>query len=132
MLNPSTADATTDDATLRACLRRARDRGFGRLTVLNLFALRATDPAHLRYAADPVGPGNEATLRNGLSDLQTDDRLVCAWGNGGRLQGRGAAVAGQLRERGIVLHHLGLTALGQPRHPLYVAQAQPLLPWSAA
>lgn len=132
MLNPSTADATSDDATLRACLSRALAGGFGRLTVLNLFALRATDPARLQQAADPVGPGNEAALRDGLSDLKADDRLICAWGNGGRLQGRGAAVVRQLRERGLALHHLGLTASGEPRHPLYVAQAQPLLPWSIA
>ena len=79
MLNPSTADATSDDATLRACLRRALAGGFGRLTVLNLFALRATDPARLQQAADPVGPGNEAALRDGLSDLKADDRLICAW-----------------------------------------------------
>lgn len=132
MLNPSTADASTDDATLRACLRQARAKGFGRLRVLNLFALRATDPALLASATDPVGPHNEAALHDGLSGLHPDDRVVCAWGNGGHLRGRGLAVAGQLRARGLALHHLGLTAAGQPRHPLYVPQRQPVVRWGTA
>jgi hypothetical protein len=132
MLNPSTADATTDDPTLRACLRRAQGAGFGRLRVLNLFALRAADPARLRHAADPVGPGNDAAFEQGLGDLEPGDRLICAWGNGGRLTGRGTQVAERMRAAGHALHHLGLTAQGQPRHPLYVPGRQPILPWSAA
>ncbi|MGQ0565325.1 MAG: DUF1643 domain-containing protein [Gemmobacter sp.] len=130
MLNPSTADATASDATLRGCLRRAVDGGFGRLRVLNLFALRATDPAALRLAPDPVDPGNEYALTTGLADLTAPgDRLVCAWGNGGALDGRGTLVARRLRARRLALHHLGLTATGAPRHPLYVPRHQPLLPW---
>jgi hypothetical protein len=131
MLNPSTADGTTDDPTLRACLRRAQGAGFGRLRVLNIFAFRATRPADLRHAADPVGPDNQTALRDGL-DLKVGDRLVCAWGNGGRWLGRGAVVARQLRDGGHKLHYLGLTALGEPRHPLYVPQCQPIQFWGTA
>jgi len=36
-LNPSTADAHRDDATIRRCTRFARDWGFGQLLVGNLF-----------------------------------------------------------------------------------------------
>src|SRR3954454_15761859 len=58
MLNPSTADATNDDPTIRRCIGFARQWGCGRLAVLNLFAVRATDPAEMKRADDPVGPEN--------------------------------------------------------------------------
>ena len=52
MLNPSTADADVDDATVRRCIRFARDHGFGAMEVVNLFAHRATKPADLRAAVE--------------------------------------------------------------------------------
>src|SRR4051812_14962809 len=42
MLNPSTADETSDDPTVASCTRRARAWGYGGLVVTNLFAFRAT------------------------------------------------------------------------------------------
>src|SRR5438309_1272265 len=54
MLNPSTADASRDDPTIRRCINLARAWGFGSMHALNLFAFRATRPADLRAAPDPV------------------------------------------------------------------------------
>ena len=62
MLNPSTADADVDDATVRRCIRFARDHGFGAMEVVNLFAHRATKPADLRAAGFPVGPNNDISI----------------------------------------------------------------------
>ena len=111
-LNPSTADETRDDPTTRRCVGFARDWGFARLELVNLFAFAATEPAELRSAPDPVGPGNldavaEAT---GRADL-----VVCAWGNDG-LGPQADAVLDLVARP----HCLGLTARGAPRHPLYV------------
>jgi hypothetical protein len=47
MMNPSTADATIDDATIRKCVGFAKAWGFGRIRVVNLFALRSRDPLDL-------------------------------------------------------------------------------------
>jgi hypothetical protein len=115
-LNPSTADATADDPTIRRCIRFARDWGYGSLLVANLFAFRCTEPRRLRAVADPVGPRNNWWLaRLG----RQADLIVAAWGVGGALLERDVKV---LRRLGNI-RCLGLTKAGHPRHPLYLPAA---------
>jgi hypothetical protein len=61
LLNPSTADETREDRTVRRCIGFARGRGYGALEVVNLYAYVATDPAELRRAGYPVGRYNDPT-----------------------------------------------------------------------
>ena len=130
MLNPSTATEVQNDPTVERCERRARALGFGAFRVTNIFAFRATDPREMRAAGDPVGPENDAAIRESLTwAAGPQDRIVCAWGTHGAHLSRGAAVERLLRESGRALHHLGLTAAGAPKHPLYIGYAQPLQPW---
>lgn len=115
MLNPSTADAERDDPTIRRCAGFARAWGFGGMTVVNLFALRATDPARLHRARDPVGRDND---RHIAAAAAGGDLVVVAWGVHGGLRERDRAVLDLLaasRPR-----CLGLTRGGHPRHPLYL------------
>ena len=44
LLNPSTADGRTDDPTVRRCTAFARDWGYEGVVLVNLFAIRGTDP----------------------------------------------------------------------------------------
>lgn len=113
-LNPSTADETADDPTVRRCQGFARSWGMGGLVMLNIFAYRATDPKVMKLAWDPIGPENNSAL----IELTKDRMVLCAWGNHGAYRDRGAEVVRLLRDRHIV--HLGLTAGGFPRHPLYL------------
>jgi hypothetical protein len=128
MLNPSTADERANDPTVARVAARARAMGFGGFEVVNLFALRSTDPRALARAADPVGPGNDAAI---LAAARGAGLVLCAWGVHGALAGRGAAVEAMLRAGGHALHHLGLTRAGLPRHPLYLAGDAAVLPWPA-
>ena len=125
LLNPSTADAEHDDPTLRRCVGFARRWGFGGVEIVNLFALRATDPRHLRNAVDPVGPDNNRQIRRAA---QAAELVVAGWGNHGARDGR-AAIVSRLLGRGRTLHCLGVTRQGQPRHPLYVAAQTPPFVW---
>ncbi len=122
-LNPSTADGECDDPTIRRCLGFARSWGCGRLAVVNLFAWRATRPADLREARNPVGPLNDEVLAQvaGAADL-----LVACWGVHGAWQDRGQAVRTALRGP---WQCLGLTRDGLPRHPLYLRRETPLQPY---
>ena len=127
MLNPSTATEVQNDPTVERCERRARALGFGGFAVGNIFAYRATDPRTMRAAGDPVGPGNDAAIR----DLaHWAGQVICAWGTHGAHLGRGAQVAALLRGTGLPLYHLGLTLAGAPKHPLYIGYARQPEPWA--
>jgi hypothetical protein len=131
MLNPSTADAEKNDPTIVRCMRFARREGCGGIHVVNLFALRATDPRDLRRHGDPVGPGNDRII-----DGQACGLVVAAWGAGGMLGGRGPRVAARILSAGTTLLCVGVTKDGHPKHPLArgrerVPDDAPLTPWSA-
>ena len=116
MLNPSTADETQNDPTVERCQRRAWSWGYKRLVVTNIFAYRATNPAELRHAVNPVGPDNDDWL---LRSASLANLVVCAWGNHGTFLDRGFRVR-QLLYRWVPLNVLKLSKTGVPCHPLYL------------
>lgn len=123
-LNPSTADETQDDPTIRRCIGYAKRWRFGRLVMTNLFALRSTYPAALYEAPDPVGPENDTHL---IEEAGKATEVLCAWGAHGEIQGRGSYVA-RLLKRGR-LNVFGFTQNGQPKHPLYLRSTAEPNPW---
>jgi hypothetical protein len=114
-LNPSTADETKDDPTIRRCIGFARCWGFGGIMMGNLFAYRATDPKDMLRQIEPVGQNND---RNLLDMADRADMTVAAWGNHGAHMKRADAVRNLLAGREVF--YLGLTGAGQPKHPLYL------------
>ncbi|WP_261353355.1 DUF1643 domain-containing protein [Telmatocola sphagniphila] len=122
MLNPSLADETVDDPTVRRCIGFARTWGFGSLSVANLFAFRTPHPSILKTHPQPVGRFNDRWL---MELQQRADLVVAAWGNHGVHQGRAEKVRSLLKAPCI----LGLTKLGQPMHPLYAPGKTPWILW---
>lgn len=130
MLNPSTADATNDDPTIRRCIGFARSWGCNGLYVGNLYALRSTEPKGLWVHPDPVGPDNDEHLTD-LADraLFFGWPLVAAWGANAKPE----RVAQVLALPGMEnLQALGITKSGAPRHPLYLRSDATLSPWGLA
>lgn len=117
MLNPSTADAEQDDPTIRRCIGFARDWGYGGIVVVNVYALRATDPRELARYPDPVGPENDREIVDVMSSYVN----VAAWGTKA-LGDDSVQMSRLLREKRSLFpaYCLGLTKGGHPRHPLYV------------
>jgi hypothetical protein len=129
MLNPSTADASQDDPTIRRCISFSQRWGFGGLRVCNLFALRATDPKELLGCPDPVGPENDDYI---LKNAELASCVHLAWGTKGALKGRAEAVVQLLRATGRqYLLCLGTTKDGHPKHPLYIRSDVQPLPYNA-
>ncbi len=129
MLNPSTADALLDDPTIRRCIAYAKAWGCAKVTVVNLFAYRATDPKELRKTPDPIGPDNLEKMGEAIDSaifwentgMSTDRGIVvCAWGAHGTYLGRDYTVLRWMREKGVTPLALKLTKDGQPCHPLYL------------
>ncbi len=124
MLNPSDADATRDDPTMQAVMAFSWACGFGHAWVVNLFAVRGSDPRVILKARDPVGPDNDKWIRETCAGAEL---AVMAWGNHGFAFGRNRAVEALLANSGIPRAHLGLTDSGHPRNPLYVKRTTELI-----
>lgn len=114
-LNPSTADADTDDPTVRRCIGYTKDWGGTQLLVGNLFGYRATDPRQLLKAEDPVGLENDMWLTEIITN---SDIAIAAWGVLGSLRRRDAAILEKYSKK---LYALRLTKNGSPSHPLYLS-----------
>ena len=127
MLNPSTADATLDDPTIRRCMGFARRDGYDGLVVVNLYAYRSTDPKALFTGVDAVGPQNDDYLRLLLAErVRRGLPVIAAWGANARLD-RVGAVLNLVSD--VDWRCLGTTKQGAPKHPLYIKGDQPLVPF---
>ena len=114
-LNPSTADESQLDPTLRRIARFSERDGYDGFWMANIFGLRTPYPKEMMAHADPVGPGNDASL---LAAAARCEKIVAAWGVSGAYQARAEAVVRLLAPH--KLWCLSTTAAGHPRHPLYV------------
>lgn len=127
-LNPSEATELEDDPTIRRVRRFALDLGFAGVCMLNVAARRSPDPRRMLAADDPIGPGNTPAFLAAAARLPLVPPMMVlgAWGTKGSHSALAAQVAA-IRERfGATLHAFGLTANGQPLHPLYLpASARP-------
>lgn len=123
MVNPSTATATEDDATVRKVMGFSRRWGFGQARIVNLYALRSRDPKALLTHPNPIGPDNDHFIG---TEAAAADAIVLAWGNNANHE-RAKAVR-QFIEANVEhtpIWHLGLTGKGQPSHPLMLGYDTP-------
>jgi|AntDeeMinimDraft_5_1070356.scaffolds.fasta_scaffold33186_1 hypothetical protein len=129
-INPSTADATIDDSTVKKWIGFTSRLGASRFVVGNVFAYRATKVKELASASDPFGPGNDAHID---SIVEEADILVPCWGARGKIprELRTALdeMLGRLLSTGKPVFHFGRTQSGDPMHPLMLGYSTPLVPW---
>lgn len=123
-LNPSTADATKLDPTLRRVSRFSIACGFGGFWMTNLFAFRATKPRDMLKAQDPIGPANDQWL---LDVARWCTLTIACWGPHGGLNERETEVIRLFDGRS--LSALATTNAGHPRHPLYLKGELRPKPW---
>lgn len=118
LLNPSTADATQLDNTLKRCVWFAVDNGFGSMLILNLYAFRTKSPQVMHAATDPIGPGNDRVL------AAATGTVIAGWGTNAQPD-RVAQVLPLLPP----LRALRITKDGHPEHPLYLPANSPIVEW---
>jgi hypothetical protein len=130
-VNPSTADADTDDQTIRKDMGFGRRLGWRKIIKGNKFAFRATDVKALRTAPDPIGPENDAHLAQIMRDA---DIVIAAWGPLAklpvRLRSRWRAVVKIARSAGKPMYCFGRANDDHPRHTLMLPYDTPLTQWT--
>ena len=128
MLNPSTANETDLDPTLRRCVGFAKSWGCGGIVVVNLFAVVSPDPKVLLAHPDPVGPRNDEVLFAAADSAKT---FVVGWGAFPEAKERARAIMPVLMCGDRAAMCLGTNADGSPKHPLYLPKTSDLIPWRA-
>lgn len=116
-LNPSTADETQDDPTIRRCKAFAKSWGYSAICMTNLFAWRATSPKDMKKVGNPVGEDNQHYL---LSIASKAGLVIAAWGANGIHRQQDLTVRNWLNEIGVKLMCIRKTDKGHPEHPLYL------------
>jgi hypothetical protein len=135
--NPSTADADTEDATLRRGIGYARAWGSSRLIYINVWAGIATRPKELWAISDPVGPHNDRHIAEAVREVDASGGfIVVAWGvveapreRRAHASQRPGGVQDHIRSLGCELRALGRNRDGSPKHPLYVRGETLPRPW---
>ncbi|MBU9293051.1 DUF1643 domain-containing protein [Burkholderia multivorans] len=131
-VNASRADASIRDHTDLKWTGFAYRWGARKYIAGNPFAYRSPSVLDLAAVVDPIGPENDAYLTQIIGDA---DLLVPCWGDRGKLpkclRPRLHAVEGMLRASGKPLKVFGLTAKGDPKHPLMLPYDTALIDWSA-
>ena len=132
-VNPSTADAIIDDATVRKWRGFVSRWGGSRFIVGNIFAYRATDVRCLASAPDPIGPDNFAHMMKIGFEA---DIIVPCWGDRGKLpkplRHKCDWARDVLEGFGKPVKAFGLSKGGDPLHPLMLGYDTPLVEWRRA
>ena len=120
MLNPSTADASVDDPTIKNIIERTHNWGFGKLVVVNLYPIRSSSPSVAKgYAQTSVFRGErEQNGRRIRNEARRASLVVAAWGSSPFAVDMGQRVWSMLNGCRIDLYCIGTTKSGAPKHPL--------------
>jgi hypothetical protein len=113
-LNPSTANETTDDATIRRVKTIAKNLGYGGIYMMNCFAYISTDPKLLK--TNPMSKEWNDNMLTVTASKCAD--VIFAWGNFDIVKTTGRDV--ELIEMFPNAKALQINKNGSPKHPLYV------------
>lgn len=128
-LNPSVANESEDDQTIRKCIGFAQRWNFGGLLMLNLYGFCSTLPSrmwlHHKRGGDIVGGERNyvASLKHYAEHLGVQ-QVIAAWGNDKLGRER------TMRSSGWKLDCLKLNNDGSPGHPLYLPYLAERRPWN--
>jgi len=128
-INPSTADANIDDATVKKWIGFTERNGGRGFIVGNVFSYRATNVKELAKCHNPTG--GMANASHILTIIKKADVLVPCWGNASKvpahLRHNISDLMSLLIESGKPIKIFGKTKSGDPRHPLMLSYNTPLI-----
>lgn len=119
-LNPSTANESKDDPTIKRVKAIAANLGYGGVVMLNLFGIISADPKVLKTCSDPIGENDHWLKEYGSGDV------VFAWGNFKEAEQRSKVVSAMFPDA----YALHINKNGTPKHPLYCRKDIKLIKYS--
>lgn len=121
LFNPSTATERENDPIIRRCIGFAKRWGFGRLIILNLYAVRSKNPKAVgRMGESATGPLNNYWIQESIKEAR---EIVCAWGCAQHAPNINRRIKEVMKlvtdyNPDMPVTCLGLRKDGHPRHPL--------------
>lgn len=129
-VNPSTAGAQQNDHTIAKEVGFAKVHGWSRIIKVNVFDWIATDVGDLAQVPHPASPENSRFVSAAAAE---GDLLVPCWGGRAKvpraLHAHIDATLELLRAQHKPMFCFGLTAGGDPRHPLMLSYETALVPF---
>ena len=122
-LNPSTANELTDDPTVRRLSNFAQKWGYGGLYACNLYSYVTPYPKELLPEVS-LHAANRPAIQMALKLAVL---VVCGWGDGIEKVSHGKLHVQTVCEWLEAPMCFGLTASGNPRHPLYLNEETELV-----
>lgn len=115
-LNPSTANETDNDPTIKSVCRIAKSNGYGGVYMMNCFSLVSTDPKKLQEVYDCLHEREDIENMRWLLEVKRKCAdVVFAWGNFDIVRQRAKSIIGYFKDAKV----LALNKNGSPKHPLY-------------
>lgn len=133
-MNPSKATCRRGDATVTRCARRAQAGGLSGLEMVNIYGFISTQPDGLFAQPERLRGGGLIGDQAILSAIHRADGgpILFAPGGDARLRARALHVEKMLLAQGHVLHCLGTTKDGLPRHPSRLGYDAAMVPWAGS
>lgn len=110
-LNPSTANASNDDPTIRCVKAHSKRWGYGGIYMLNLYPFITPYPAELK-----ISEGDEENLRHLRECAELCQVIICAWGAFPIAKPAGQQIISMFPQ----VMAMKINADGSPHHPLYL------------
>ena len=131
-LNPSTANETNSDPTIRSVGRISKANGFGGFYMMNCFPLVSTDPKALKPFYLSANSFEQSQYSRNHEMLQSVSlkchEVVFAWGNFPLVKELGIAEK-YLLNMFPNAKALSLNKNGSPKHPLYCKSDTKFIPY---
>ncbi len=127
-INPSTADETINDHTVKKWIGFTKRNNGKRLIAANVFAFRTTQVSELAKVDNPVGTNN---IKHVMEVINESDVLVPCWGDRSKIPTELHAELDKflilLEQSGKPVLCFGKTKSGDPKHPQMLGYETPLV-----
>lgn len=121
-MNPSIADDTIDDPTIRRLISFTKSFGYNQFDIVNLVSVISTNPRAIDFKNLDISSHSESLYR-----IQNNNLIVACWGKPINIHFE--KMANFVKQYYKYLWCFGINKDGSPKHPLYLKSNTKLIPY---